>query len=290
MLVPLLTIGTTSAVAAVGLTAYLRGRAKWQTVKDDMDAAERRLLAAAPTTTQTFDPAQLADLPAPAQRWLRRAIAEGTEIPSSVEIEVEGAMQFGPQDRKRPLTASTVIVPSSGYLWRERVVPGPIPRSGILGFVDNIGTVEWSLLDTIRIVPERVKMDDERSDGNRSMAGRFTSVLVWTPWAFLPSDQVTWEAIDDRRARAQIAFAPETVPVEIEVDDEGRLVNVSIRRWGAKTRDRTFRYFGFRVDAHDEQTHGGFTIPGRVTSYWAHDDERPSPLMFHHEVKAVRFS
>lgn len=236
---------------------------------------------------ETFSESHLEGLPAPAVRYLRRAIAPGTPIPERLEFDFEGHCRSGTGNGRSPLSGSGgLIVPRQGFLWREDSRRLGIPKKGCLYYCNGHGEVHWSWLGMIGIAKKR------GAGGNttRAMRHRMTSHLLWTPWAFLPNEGARWEAVDERTATVYKMRDDEQVEMTIEVDAEGRLVEAIHPRWGAKTKDGSFEFFPYGIVPSGEVTFGGFTVPSPMDLYWCYKmEERKPPLIFHYKLSRAEF-
>jgi hypothetical protein len=186
----------TAGVAALHLWRWADKRAK-RTVWG-------RLAATPPRLPALFDPAILADLPEPAQRYFRFVIAPGTRLSTVSEVDMEGELSLGSADnpRYRPMGARQMLCPPHGLVWR---VKGGQGLMWVVGFDGIEGERSWSRFWLFGLVPP-VRAGGSR-DHLRAAFGRVVGeAAIWAPAALLSQNGVTWEAIDENPARATVAY------------------------------------------------------------------------------------
>lgn len=221
-------------------------------------SAWKRLAKMAEGETRTYDPAMIADLPEPAQRYFRFTIRPGTKLSSVAVFEMEGEMGLGDKTdpKYQPMRAKQILAPPHGLVWR--MTAGPI--SGSDGATQGTSWTRFWLFHVIPVV--RVAGDP---DHFRSAFGRVVSeAAFWTPAALLPSDTVTWSEQGPDTARATFTHGGLTQSVDVTVDGEGMPVQVLIERWSNANADKVFRLQPFGGVLSEPEDFGGFRIPTRV--------------------------
>lgn len=209
---------------------------------------------------------ELEALPPPARRWLRRALPDGTPRASRVELKMTGALRLGA--RWSPFRAVETLHAATGFVWRATVGRGLLrfvgedrldARGGRLHF-------RWQgLLPVARAAG---------ADVTRSAAGRLAAETVaWLPQALVPGTcdraSVEWSALDDARAVVSLTVAGERFPVEVTVDEDGRLVEFALERWNAATKPAQSASFGGRVDG-EFVTAAGVRLAGVGAVGWGY--------------------
>lgn len=213
--------------------------------------------------------AALTGLPEPARRWLRHAIAPGTPLSPACRLEMSGSMMPAPGAPPVALSAVETLAPRRGFVWTARARMKGLPVRVRDHYFHGDGGVDVFALD---VVPLPL---GGGPDVTRSSLGRLVAEGVWCPTALLHTD-VSWEAVDDERARYTIVVDGEPITVTIRVAPDGGLSGVSLLRWGDVDGPpaRPLPY-GFRVD--EERTFGGVTIPTRLRGGWHHGTDRFDP-------------
>jgi len=218
----------------------------------DLDA----LFDAAPATASTFDPADVAHLPEPAQRYLAHAIAPKTPLASAVRLRMHGSIKL---KRWHPFTAEQVILRDRGMIWRAKVRVAGATMRGFDCFLDGAGTMQWKLCGLLPLVRA------SGPDITRSSAGRFAAESVWLP-SLLCSDRVAWQPGDASTARAHFAIDAHDEDLALTLSG-GALQSVALARWGNPD-GGNFREVEFGAAIDQEATFGGYTIPVRLRVGW----------------------
>lgn len=208
---------------------------------------------------ETFDPAVIARLPAPARRFLLRAIQPGAPLARSVELRMHGEIRLAPDRDPTPMRAEQILAPPEGFIWRARTVGGPMRIQGFDRYARGQGEMRWLLWGLVPVARAT------GSDVTRSAAGRLAMEAVLLPSSLLPGRGFTWEEVDDTRARFSTTVGPETVVTTLEVDAEGRPRRASARRWSDAAGPG---YARFVVDFDGELESGGYRIPSRIEARW----------------------
>lgn len=217
----------------------------------------------APPPAGSFQPERLADLPAPARRYLEQAIAPGTPLAQAVRLKMHGRIKL---NGWRSFRAEQVIRWDRGMIWKATVRMMGLPIRGSDRLVDGVGTQRWKLLGLIPV------MTASGPDVTRSNAGRLAAETVWLP-SVLARDEVTWAAVDDRRVRAHFVVHGHSVKIALTVDAQGRLESVQLSRWGDPG-GGPFREADFGGFIEEEDAFGGYTIPTRLRIGWYPGTER----------------
>ena len=207
-----------------------------------------------------FDPSTVEELPAPAARWLRRAVPEGTPLIRAVELGMEGEIRLGP--RWFPFTAEQVLRAGVGFVWRP-VVGGRLLRfegADVLG--PGEARMEFRLHGRIPVV---------RATGEgvaRSAAGRLAAETVcWIPQAVTPQAGARWTPIDERRAAVAVDTPDGPIDVEVTVDGDGRQESLVLQRWNESADPPRYAPFGGDADG-EFVTDNGVRVVGGGTVGW----------------------
>lgn len=222
-----------------------------------------KALAEQPATEPArFDPATLAGLPAPAARWLARAIPAGAPLRPVIELDMTGRIRLGP--RWMPFTATQILRPGVGFVWKP-VVGGRVLRftgADLLGPHD--ARMEFRLHGLVPVA---------RASGPgtaRSASGRLAAEAVaWAPTAATPQCGATWAPLDDDNATVTLATPTGPVAVTVAVTAEGQLTAMALQRWNDTAKPPALQPFGADVTA-EATTGDGVRIAGSATVGWGH--------------------
>ena len=216
-----------------------------------------------------FSADRVADLPEPARRYLRHAIAPGTPLARIVRLEMDGSMLPRPGGPRAGLTADEVLAPHVGFTWTARVRMFGLPVRVHDHYFRNEGRVSVDILGVIPVARE------SGADVTRSSRGRLVAEAVWCPTALVGPD-VRWEDVDADRARFTLTVDGDRIPVTIHVDPGGVLGEVTLERWGT-VGVPSARPIPYGFEVLDSATFGGVTIPARLRGGWWYGTDRFDP-------------
>jgi hypothetical protein len=170
----------------------------------------------------------------------------------------------------RPFAATQVLAPGVGFIWSANTKVAGVPVLGYDKYVDGVGEMRWRLGGLVPVMSAR------NPDISTSAAGRLAAESVFVPTAFAAAK---WSDDDDGvHSTWQIDGHQESV--DLQIDDNGRLCGLVMRRWGNPNGAPFARYpFGVTVDA--EREFGGITIPTKVRAgWWWRTDRQPAGEFF----------
>lgn len=203
----------------------------------------------------------IAQLPAPVQRYFLHAIAPGTPIATSVSLEMNGSFRLGQDKPWLPMRAKQMIS-TKGFVWKAAIGRGLLQMLGADYYVNQSGRMRFFLGGLIPLV------NAHSPDIARSSIGRLAGEMVLLPSALLPQQSVTWKAIDENTIQASFKIDGEPVELSLIIDPDGKLLKLSLLRWGDRTEDGSYAYIPFGGEYHEERTFGGFTIPSGMSVGW----------------------
>ena len=197
-----------------------------------------RLAALQPANPMRFDPAMVADLPEPAQRFFKFAIAPGAPLLSVAEIDMGGQFSLGTKDAPnyRRMQAQQILAAPHGFVWRMRL-PGWAPVSGSDTGSDSRSWTRFSIFGLIPVA--RLGGD---ADHLRSAYGRYVAEAVfWTPAVLLPGPDVAWRGVDQNTACVTVTRGALSQAVDVTVNAEGQPVAVVFMRWSNANPEKQYR-------------------------------------------------
>ena len=229
----------------------------------DRRAAWRALSRAGGESGVPAAGADVADLPAPAQRLLAR-VQPTTGPVGPVLLEMEGEIKL---NGWMPFTATQVLHPAKGFVWNATVGRPWLRFRGGDAYWQARGSLEFRLFGLIPVVQA------SGPDVDRSAAGRLAAETVaWAPEALHPAAGVIWTPIDDRRATVSRLIDDVPFDVEVTVDDDGRLQALSMNRWGDPG-GGAYGLHPFGGEVTEVETVDGVTVAseGSVGWWWGTD-------------------
>jgi hypothetical protein len=226
-----------------------------------------------------FEPDLVADLPEAARRWLCHAIAVGTPLWSTAELEMHGLIRLG---RWRYFTAQQSITPPGRFLWAAQTRVAGLPLGGYDRFADGSGESRWRLLGVVPVI------STAGPDIARSAAGRLAAEAVLVPTAFASA---TWHGCaDPDRVRAVWAVGELELQVQLHIGHHGELLEISMLRWG-NPGGAPYGAYPFGAVVEQERRFDGITIPSRFrASWWWDTDRQARGEFFRAQVTSARFT
>lgn len=207
-------------------------------------------------------------LPEPAARFVAHALGPRGIGPRGVRLHLTGSVMQGA--RRLALTAREILVPLRGFAWRATSRIGPITVTVRDHYLSGDSRVDIRLFGLVPMGGEH------GPDTTASSRGRLVAESIWVPAVLRPQPGVAWEEVDDERATVAMTVDGVTESMTLRVDREGRLREMTMRRWGEVGVDVAQPLpYGFEVRA--ERTFGGITVPSDLAGGWWYGTDRYDP-------------
>ncbi|AFY55519.1 hypothetical protein Riv7116_3040 [Rivularia sp. PCC 7116] len=214
------------------------------------------------TSNNTFTTEMIAELPQPVQRYFLHAIEQGTPLANSVKLNMNGSFRLSADKPWLPMQAEQIIRAFKGFVWKAKIGSGLMKFIGSDYCFYNFARMRFSIWGIIPVI------NAHNQDITRSAIGRLAGESFWLPSALLPQNGVVWQAIDNNTIEASMKVDGESVNLTFTIDSDGKLLKVSVLRWGDKTEDGSHTYITFGGEVLEEKTFAGFTIPSQITAGW----------------------
>lgn len=186
------------ALALLIAAALIYGNHRWTTASKKIIA--RLESARLPAIQATYNPDELTSLPAPVQAYLRTVLTPGQPIVTAVSIAQIGSMNMSTTGESwKPFTSKQRIIPRRpGFDWEARMqmFPGLAARVHD-AYIAGEGLLHASLWGLFSMAD--ASGTPELAQGELL---RFFAEAAWYPTAYLPSQGVVWNAIDEHSAEA----------------------------------------------------------------------------------------
>ncbi|NVB37010.1 hypothetical protein G6O69_04155 [Pseudenhygromyxa sp. WMMC2535] len=216
---PLLALLTfTFAALIAGLTlGVLLNRNSFER---QVDAEVAELFSEVETMPTYFSPEQLANLPSPVERFIRRNLHEGQPHPSCLRARERGDMRERPGQPWTEYVGETYLVTGSpAMLWFGRLRPLPIVWIDTRQlYLRGRAQLRSKLLSSVSTI------DASDDATRRSALVQYLAELALLPPALLPGDNLRWEAIDDSRARVLLRDGELEIGGDFSFDELGNIV------------------------------------------------------------------
>ena len=222
----LIIVVLTLAVLYVAASAY--GTARWRANTQELRA--RLDSARSPAQQSTVDFSKLEGLPVPVQRYFRTVLEDGQAVISGVTVQHDGTFNMSETTEQwKPFTSEQWVVSQRpGFVWNGRVamLPG-VPVRVHDAYVAGEGILHASLLGLISVAD--LRDEDDLAEGELM---RYFTEATWYPTALLPSQGVTWEAVDDRSAYGTLTDGTTSITMLFTFNDRGLIDTVQTEARG----------------------------------------------------------
>jgi hypothetical protein len=256
--------GTLGNALVLLLALYgLASQGPWSLRAEYRRAVGERL-ADAETASPVVTEDDLATLPEPVQRYVRRAGAVGRPRATHLRARWTGRIRGSPDEPWMPFTAEQVNViddPARFFMMGAR--RSGLPVDVLHVFRDAAASMRVRLLSVVSMVD---------ADGPELTRAETVTLLndlsILAPGA-LTDPAVRWEAIDGRSARAAYTVGPNTVSAVLHFDELGDLVDfVSDDRSAASSDGRALVRQRWSTPLSDYRTFGPWRVAGRGEGRW----------------------
>jgi hypothetical protein len=224
-----------------------------------IEAEVGTLKAEAQSSTVVITEAMLADLPLPAQRYLRYAGVVGKALPALVRLTQAGRIRSSNEAGWMAFEAEEYYSTNPPALvWRaylpRRALPLAIGRDT---YLSGDGSILIKMLAAFPVA------DEHGPELGEAGLMRFLNEMMWFPAAFLLPNVVIG-AVDDASFQVTIEDRGRTATALLFIDDEGRLTNFRAQRYN--TGSRSLETWETPITAY--ATWEGLNLPRSGSATW----------------------
>jgi uncharacterized protein DUF6920 len=257
------------STAAAGTMTWLAASRRWR-VKTDTLAL--RVMESAVRPEARVRLASLSTTPELVRRYFRVALREGAPYVRTVRLVQMGEFRSKETEDTgagwRYFEARQVVSANPpGFVWDARISFNPLGSVWARdSYISGSASLRAALFGLIPVA--------SAADTPELRAGalqRYLAESVWLPSALLPSERLSWNAIDASHARATLTDGEVTASLDFEFSLGGEIVGVSTpSRARAAGRGRyTWLPWGGRYQRYEER--GGMRVPLESEVYWVVD-------------------
>jgi len=214
----------------------------------------------------TVSEQEISDLPEPVKRWLEVSGVVGKEKINSVWLKQKAKMKMKPeQENWNDATAEQYFtVQNPAFIWKVKMKMLPfIKIAGRDKFVDGKGEMQIKMFSLLNIVNEKGSKMDEGT------LQRYLGEMVWFPSAAL-SPFITWEAIDNRSAKAKMDYQGTKGSGTFHFNENGDFIRYSALRFKGNEVDA--ERYEWVIDVREHAVKNGIKIPVKMTATWKLDE------------------
>jgi hypothetical protein len=249
------------------VTALLLGAARWKGQSQELRL--RLELARAKSQSAKVDFDELKGLPDPVQRYLRAVLVHGQSIITSMTIRHEGTFNLSETGEQWEPFHSTqsVVTHRPGFVWvaRMNLFPG-IPVYVHDAYVAGEGLLHASAFGLLTVAEQ--SGTDEIARGELM---RFFAEATWYPTALLPSQGVSWQAVDEHSSRGTLNDGAVSVTLLFTFSEDGLVENV-VAESRARTVAGKVEQNKWRGRFWDYENRNGMLVPIRGEVSWLFSD------------------
>ena len=205
--------------------------------------------------------AQLENLPAPVQRWLRHAGVIGKERIATVRLKQKGFFRLSESQRWMPFEAEQYYVTDEpAFVWYATMRPAPLLAiTGRDKYEDGKGNM---LIKLSSLIPVADAKGDEIDQGTLV---RYLNETMWFPTAAL-SRYITWEPNDENSVKATMSYKGVTASAIFQFNVKGELTNMIAERYRTVGKRFELDQWSTPVAAYRESN--GIIIPIKGEGVW----------------------
>ncbi len=206
---------------------------------------------------KTYDPAQLAELPAPVQRYFQHVLKPGQPYLQTVRLRHDGQFKTNLEKDWISITGEEYFLAGRpAYVW----IGTTTWFSACDQYVAGRGSLTVRLLSVLPI---------QRGAGPSFDQGellRWLAEAVWFPTSLLPGGRAVWSPIDHDSATLTITDRGLTVSCQMHFNEQGEITRYEAQRYAdeAEMKPWTGRMSDYR-EIH------GIRIPFQASAAWVID-------------------
>lgn len=209
----------------------------------------------------------LSRLPPPVERYLRHVLPQDQPLIRRMFQRQRGKLRSSAQNKRWfGFQAEQVTNPMSvSYVWDARVHLLPLIHLSVRdAYAGGRGSSHVKLFSRIT-----VGADSGRPELNSGALHRYLAEAAWYPTALLPTEALSWTALDDNRAQATLSDAGQGVSLEFRFNAAGEISGVyTPGRW--EKLGRGYRQTPWEGRFHNYERKASMLVPTVAEVGWYH--------------------
>lgn len=252
---------------AVPVVAWLTGR--WLVGRQSRRDVADLFSSVNTGPVQTYDPAQLIDLPAPVQRYFRHVLKPGQLYLRTVRLRHDGQFKTDLKKDWMPITGEEYFrADTPDYIW----IGTTAWFSARDEYVAGRGSLTVRLLGTLPI---------QHGSGPTYDQGellRWLAETAWFPTSLLPGGRVAWSPVNDHSATATLTNNGLAVSCLMSFNEQNELVRCQAQRCNDATNLETKETWVCRL--FDYRDWHGLRVPTQGGAAWVIEGEEKQYAQF----------
>ncbi|MFS8183133.1 DUF6920 family protein [Pseudovibrio denitrificans] len=256
----LLKITFALSLSVTALATTVIAYSTWRTEADIKAHRKNVISLAQKAQVPVWDEAALSELPKVVQRYFQFTFPNGPANISHVSMKMEGQFRRPQMDSFAPTTAEQVAAantPALAFSATTPIIPGVWARA-YDAYANAKMEMKAKILSTLTVVDE-----EETPELNSTSLRRWLLESPLYPTALLPGGPVTWEAIDNSRARATVAMSGYSASLVATFREDGSLERFDAEEDGDLT--TSYHGSGEHVYRSEYKEVSGMMIPHKFT-------------------------
>ena len=248
---------------------------RWKTIHQHRFSNQvRYLFASLESDRKVFEESQLVDLPQPVQRYFRHVLKNGQAYVKTVKLTHDGWFKTGAHKAWTAISGVEYFTTNTpGFIWKGKTAQ----FTAIDRYIEGKGRLQVFLLSLIRIVNASGKKYDQ---GELS---RWLSESVWFPTTLLPSENLSWVAINATTARLLFNANGRSIQFLVSFNAMDEMAEMETSRFMGDGKTETWV-----TKMTNYQELNGIKIPMRAEALWRLADGDFSYARFH--VKTIQYN
>lgn len=238
--------------AGFGLSVW-KGAAKWKRETDDLiEKLERKTITGEVKTVSIKD---FDALPSPVARYFRFALKEGQPIIKTSRICHKG--EFNLNEKWIPFVSTQNFSANPpAFIWDAEMRMNPLINVRVRDiYLGGKGSMNAKVLSIFSVMNAQ---DNPKLDSGALQ--RYLAEAVWFPTSLLPSKNLKWTAIDERKALATLSDSGVTVSLEFTFGETGEITDIFTQKRFYETKGE-YKLFPWAGRFRDYQEKSGMMIP-----------------------------
>jgi len=207
-------------IAIVTLT-LLWGRMSWYHYTTELF---EKVYSAGSEQEHIVDFKEIGNLPEPVQRYFRLVLKDGAPIITHAFVLQSGGFRAKPETEEWSQMEAVQYFSTRprAFVWHAgiKMMPG-VSVNVCDTYIEGKGKMKGKLMSLFTVIDTQ-----SASELDEGALQRYLAEAVWFPTALLPSEGVSWRAIDDHRAQATLTDTGVTASLEFTFNDIGEIVSV----------------------------------------------------------------
>jgi len=215
-----------SVVVASGLVLWMATE-RWHSQSRDLRCALTEIASSVGGEFVDFAELERLPLPDPVLRYFRWAVQDGQPLVRIARVRQVGQFLLQPDlNGWSSFTASQLFTAQPpGFVWDAGIRMAPLVTVRVRDAYDAAGAagMDAKIASLVTVMSQHAT-----SELDAASLQRFLAEAVWLPTALLPSENLTWSAIDDCTAQATLADprSEKSVSLQFRFGDQGEIVEV----------------------------------------------------------------